>query len=598
MNWYNKYRPQSFEEVVGQDLVKKILQNALAKGMIKHGYLLSGPRGVGKTTLARIFANQLNQTDQNPEAKIDIIEMDAASNTGIDDIRQLIDAAQTPPLVGQYKIYIIDEVHMLSKPAMNALLKILEEPPAQLVFLLATTNPEKLLPTVLSRLSKLNLTSHSETDLITRLYQISQSEKLRISPEALKLIARRAEGSQRDAINLLQTVASYGLEEFTENDVAQILGLVQQNLLQNLADSLLANQISPELLSNLEKQGVEAETLLAQFLEYLLDISFQKTNIYDLLIWKVAEVVNLRLSLSSPIQAIALIQTRLWTDAKYKPQKVNTSSFIPSVENAITQPTPPPISIPSDPAIPNIPIQSGPNRPPVPPTAPAIPGPEVQSLSDETDSGEIDKPEQTGIVDSVMPTEATDPTGGSQNPSAPLTTAQVQQKIQALISSANASPTIKMILPDMQVEQVEQHTVTLSLSSAIFATQMKQPQNLEWLKTQLGLSIPPQIIIRSLSASNPHPTSPTQNTPKLNSPTTKAFPAKTNQDIQNPTFQSQPKPSKPQDKIFYAVYNQLPEPMTEGSLPVIKYLPLPPTTTNGLENDDWEKHTSDFEFED
>ncbi len=261
MAWYNKYRPQSFEEVLGQDLVKTVLLNALQKDKIKQAYLLSGPKGVGKTTLARIFARSLNNINENPENQIDIIELDAASNTGIDNIRQLIESSKNPPISGPYKVYIIDEVHMLSKPAMNALLKILEEPPNYLVFLLATTNPEKLLPTVLSRLTKLSLTAHTAADITSKLVEISQKEALQIDQKAISLIAQRAQGSHRDSINLLETVASYGLDKYTEREVAEILGILPQDFLFNILLSCLKNELNKELLEKIpedKRSSIEA----------------------------------------------------------------------------------------------------------------------------------------------------------------------------------------------------------------------------------------------------------------------------------------------------------------------------------------------------
>jgi DNA polymerase III subunit gamma/tau len=311
MAWYNKYRPQQFMDVIGQNLVKSVLQNSILQNKIKHGYLLSGPKGTGKTTLARIFANEINQISDNPQAKIDIIELDAASNTGVDNIRQLIDSAQVPPFSGKYKIYIIDEVHMLSKSAMNALLKILEEPPTYLIFLLATTNPEKLLPTVLSRLTKLNLTSHSIKDIVSLLTHISTQENMNIDNESLNLIATRAGGGQRDAINLLETLYSYNLDKYSILETTKLLGLLHTESLYNLSFSLI-NQL-PNIQNNLmqiEELGLDGESFLGQWLDYLLNLSFAGQSDFDSLIIPIAEILNLKLPINTVSSSLALVQVK------------------------------------------------------------------------------------------------------------------------------------------------------------------------------------------------------------------------------------------------------------------------------------------------
>lgn len=313
MAWYNTYRPQSFADVSGQKLVKSVLENALKFNKIKHGYLLSGPKGTGKTTLARIFANQLNNTTSNPEAKIDIIELDAASNTGVDSIRQLIESAKTSPFAGKYKVYIIDEVHMLSKSAMNALLKILEEPPQYLVFLLATTNPEKLLPTVLSRLTKLTLTSHIEQDIIDRLSFIANAEKMQIDLPSLKIIAKRSNGGQRDAINLLETLYSYGLESYNIDQTTTLLGLLPIDILIQTCTALVSSKFDNAiiLIQKIEELGIDGESFLSQLLEFLLENSFLGDQKFDSLIIPIAEVLNLRLPINTVVSTLALLQVKL-----------------------------------------------------------------------------------------------------------------------------------------------------------------------------------------------------------------------------------------------------------------------------------------------
>ncbi|NJK71859.1 MAG: DNA polymerase III subunit gamma/tau [Thermales bacterium] len=333
MAWYNKYRPNSFDDVLGQELVKSVLTNSLTKNKIKHAYLLSGPKGVGKTTLARIFAKELNQINTNSEASIDIIEMDAASNTGIDDIRQLINSAKTPPISGQYKIYIIDEVHMLSKQAMNALLKILEEPPSYIVFLLATTNPEKIIPTVISRLTKLNLSGHNINHIIEKLRSIASLENINIDSESLNLIAKRAGGSQRDAINLLETISTYELDKYDISKTSELLGTLPLDLLDKLIAEISNSSITSETITKVEASGIDPDSLLAQLLDHLLDLSFINSSTNSTLINNIAQVISYQLPISSTTSAIALIVSNYQAniiDPKTNPN-LNNQKIVPTL---------------------------------------------------------------------------------------------------------------------------------------------------------------------------------------------------------------------------------------------------------------------------
>jgi DNA polymerase III subunit gamma/tau len=318
--WYNTYRPQKFEEVLGQELVVRVLSNAIKTDRIKNGYLLSGSRGVGKTTLARIFANELNSTASKPEAKIDIFEMDAASNTSVDDIRLLIENASTPPLVGKYKIFIIDEVHMLSKSAMNALLKILEEPPVYLLFIFATTNPEKVIPTVLSRLIKLELIDHSIEDLILNMKSIAGKEDINITDSALTMIAKKANGGQRDAINYLQTVAEYGLESYTDVEIAQILGVMPSELLDAVIYTIKSDSVTVEykkrLIANLAKLQISPLDSINQVLSYLLDEHFNGNTLNSDLIPVLGLYINSNLPVSTTIEVLAYLDYNYPTKLK------------------------------------------------------------------------------------------------------------------------------------------------------------------------------------------------------------------------------------------------------------------------------------------
>src|SRR3989344_9484316 len=194
---YRKYRPQGFEEVIGQEHIVKTLKNSLKSGAISHAYLFCGPRGSGKTTIARIFAKELGCEG------IDLVEIDAASHTGVDDVRELIDGIKFAPVKSKYKIFIIDECHQLSKSASNALLKTLEEPPAHAIFLLATTEAHKMIPTILSRCQRFDFKRLQVAEIIQKLEFILKKEDIKFEPAVLPLIALNARGSFRDAESLL-----------------------------------------------------------------------------------------------------------------------------------------------------------------------------------------------------------------------------------------------------------------------------------------------------------------------------------------------------------------------------------------------------------
>jgi DNA polymerase III gamma/tau subunit len=246
--------------------------------------------------------------------------MDAASNTSVDDIRLLIDNASTPPLVGKYKIFIIDEVHMLSKSAMNALLKILEEPPVYLLFIFATTNPEKVIPTVLSRLIKLELIDHSIEDLILNMKSIADKEDINITDSALNMIAKKANGGQRDAINYLQTVAEYGLESYTDVEIAQILGVMPAELLDAVIYTIKSDNVTIEykksLIANLAKLQISPLDSINQVLSYLLDEHFNGNTLNSDLIPVLGLYINSNLPVSTMIEVVAYLDYNYPTKLK------------------------------------------------------------------------------------------------------------------------------------------------------------------------------------------------------------------------------------------------------------------------------------------
>ncbi len=235
-----KYRPRRFAEVVGQEPIVRTLQRALEQGKIANGYLFTGPRGVGKTSTARLMAKSLNcENRQGVDPcntcaicreidhgnNMDVLEIDGASTRGIDAIRELREAVKYPPTRGRYRVYIIDEVHMLTKEAFNALLKTLEEPPSQVVFIFATTEPHRVPPTIISRCQRYDFRRISVAVISEALGRIAQESGINCTPEALRFIARQAEGSLRDAISLLEQVSAFAVEEMTEETVREVLGI-------------------------------------------------------------------------------------------------------------------------------------------------------------------------------------------------------------------------------------------------------------------------------------------------------------------------------------------------------------------------------------
>jgi DNA polymerase III subunit gamma/tau len=292
---YRKYRPATFSEVIGQKHVVQTLKNAIKSGRIGQAYLFAGPRGTGKTSIARIFAKTVNcDRLKNGEPCIkcnsckliaegralDIIEIDAASNTGVDNIRELRETVKLPPSLFKYKVYIIDEVHMLSGGAFNALLKTLEEPPSHVIFILATTEVHKIPETILSRVQRFDFTRLTIPEIVKRLDELAKLEKVKVDREALEIIAAHSEGGMRNAESLMGQIIALEDKKITAEEVQFILGTASEKITEEFIDSILENnlKLAFENIINLRESGIDFKNFAKTLLQYFRQMLVLKIN--------------------------------------------------------------------------------------------------------------------------------------------------------------------------------------------------------------------------------------------------------------------------------------------------------------------------------
>jgi len=292
-----RWRPQRFSEVVGQDHIVTTLQNAISQKRVGQGYLFIGTRGTGKTTIARILAKALNcQSGNGPVTEpccecascqaikdgssLDVIEIDGASNRTIDNIRQIRDTVSIAPVSSRYKIYIIDEVHMLTKEAFNALLKTLEEPPAHVKFFFATTDPQKIPPTIMSRVQKFELHRMDWNTLNSYLSMMAEKEGLKATPSAIAAVARAGNGSMRDALSVFDQVLAWGGENVTEKDVAALLGLTNREIILELSDAIVRKDFECALKSvgKVMEGGRDAEQFILSLVQFYRNLAVLKVT--------------------------------------------------------------------------------------------------------------------------------------------------------------------------------------------------------------------------------------------------------------------------------------------------------------------------------
>jgi len=345
---YRTYRPSTFDEVAGQEHIVKTLKNALATGKLAHAYLFAGPRGTGKTTMAKLLAKALNCDEgigrqcnecKNCKAIIDgthpdVLELDAASNNGVDEIRELIDKVKYGTILGRYKVYIIDEVHMLSTGAFNALLKTLEEPPEHVIFILATTEPHKILPTILSRCQRYDFNKLSDEDIKNRLKAVLQNEGVTYNEEAIDIIISLADGGMRDALSILDQVLAYSGNKLDVQDILAIFALESKEEKMALLTSICKKDVS-DVLERIKRYvalGTDIKRLTDDLLLILKDIliyqSSRNTSCLEVLNEQDAKSFFQYLDIDETLKMIDIIMS---AQKDYK----NVSSIVPLFEVTI-----------------------------------------------------------------------------------------------------------------------------------------------------------------------------------------------------------------------------------------------------------------------
>lgn len=340
---YRTYRPNSFAEVAGQEHIVRTLQNAVNQNKIAHAYLFCGPRGTGKTSIAKIFAKAVNCTSEDSHPCMecenclaitegthpDIVEIDAASNNGVEEVRSLIEKVKYAPIKGRYKVYIIDEVHMMSSGAFNALLKTIEEPPAHVIFILATTEPNKVLPTIISRCQRYDFTKVADKDIIQRIQLILESEHITCEDEVVRIIAQLSDGGMRDALSIMDQCIAYAQNDIKVHHINEIYGITTVKEKIELFQ-LMYNKDAGRLMhaiQNITEKGIDIKRLTMDLIEILKEsVIYDYTKEVTLLHTLNVEEVKVVIDGATTAQRLAMIDILMETYEKYR-NAANVGSY-------------------------------------------------------------------------------------------------------------------------------------------------------------------------------------------------------------------------------------------------------------------------------
>ncbi len=502
---YNKWRPQTFGDVVGQEPTVRTLQNSLASGQIAHAYIFAGPRGSGKTSLARILAKALNclqGVQPEPCARceactdivegrfLDLVELDAASNRGIEDIRDLRERVNFAPVSGRYKFYLIDEVHQLTPEASNALLKTLEEPPEHAVFVLATTEIHRVLPTILSRCQRFDFRRIPVGALVARLQHIADAEKVSVETEALNILARMAGGSARDAVSLFDQATIYADDGVSAEQVREMLGLAHTAAVAEFVDTLARRAAGEGLraLAQAADQGLDMRQFARETIRYLRATLLHKSGMdaAELLEMSEEEATLMagladRISLSEIVQAI-----RLFSEAEQSlrlgvfpqlPVELALVEFCTTDRAQSSAAPAAPQARPASPA-PSRPVTKRDSPPPRPAeqTGPA----EADGSASTTAKAEPDAPAPAAPA-TESPAQAAaqteSPAPAADAPESPVQ--EIQERWQAVVESfRRPNVHLRGVLRDCAPKEVHEKVLTLEFTHAWHRDQVRQPDNL------------------------------------------------------------------------------------------------------------------------
>ena len=513
-----KYRPQTFETVVGQQTLTQTLQNAIRQGHLAHAYLFCGPRGVGKTTCARIFAKTINCLNPqngfdacnecescrafNEQRSFNIHELDAASNNSVEDIKSLIDQVRIPPQIGKYSVYIIDEVHMLSAAAFNALLKTLEEPPAYAIFILATTEKHKVLPTILSRCQVYDFNRITVPDIIAYLKQLAAKEGITASEEALNVVAQKADGGMRDALSIFDQLVAFCGSNITYERTIEVLNVLNADYYFSLVEHALRHDVTQALLllNDVLNNGFDAGHFVTGFAQHLRDVLVSKDP-QTLQLLETSEAIRQRYAAQAqqcaPVwlfQALDILNTcdinyrtarnkRLTVElALVKLCQLGVPQNIPAPQAAAPKAQPAPqtakpveVKAPAQPAEqPASQITEQPQPKPAPAAVPKIPkiglglGPKAAAPNDTKDSKDLSSPSQ-------------------EEPNRPFTDDQLRDAWVGLAAAHNEELRLKQLIETYTPRLVEENTAEIQMPNPWQMNQMRSamPALLAQLRSML-----------------------------------------------------------------------------------------------------------------